>query len=141
MGGPATRFPRQDEEPGGTVHNGRVTRGRLRIYLGAAPGVGKTYAMLAEAHRRLERGTDVVVGFVETHDRRHTADMIVGLEVVPRRVLDHRGARFEEMDLDAVRPGTRRSSSSTSWRTPTSRAPATPSGGRTSTSSSTRAST
>ena len=83
-------------------HNGGVTRGRLRIYLGAAPGVGKTYAMLGEAHRRLERGTDVVVGFVETHDRRHTADMITGLEVVPRRTIDYRGARFEEMDLDAV---------------------------------------
>jgi len=85
-----------------TRHNGGVTRGRLRIYLGAAPGVGKTYAMLGEAHRRLERGTDVVVGFVETHDRRHTADMISGLEVVPRRNVDYRGARFEEMDLDAV---------------------------------------
>jgi two-component system sensor histidine kinase KdpD len=83
-------------------HNGGVTRGRLRIYLGAAPGVGKTYAMLGEAHRRLERGTDVVVGFVETHDRPHTADMITGLDVVPRRSAEHRGARFEEMDLDAV---------------------------------------
>jgi two-component system sensor histidine kinase KdpD len=58
--------------------------------------------MLGEAHRRLERGTDVVVGFVETHDRPHTADMINGLVVVPRRVMAHRGARFEEMDLDAV---------------------------------------
>ena len=93
---------RQGEEPNATRHNGGVTRGRLRIYLGAAPGVGKTYAMLGEAHRRLERGTDVVIGLVETHDRRHTADMIVGLEVVPRRVIDYRGARFEEMDLDAV---------------------------------------
>ena len=83
-------------------HNGEVTRGRLRIYLGAAPGVGKTYAMLGEAHRRLERGTDIVVGFVETHERQHTADMIVGLEVVPRRVIEYRGSRFEEMDLDAV---------------------------------------
>jgi len=85
-----------------TRHNGGVTRGRLRIYLGAAPGVGKTYAMLGEAHRRLERGTDIVVGFVETHDRRHTADMIRGLEVVPRRNVDYRGTRFEEMDLDAI---------------------------------------
>lgn len=77
-------------------------RGRLRIYLGAAPGVGKTFAMLGEGHRRLERGTDVVVGLVESHGRRHTADLIVGLEVVPRRVIEHRGATFEEMDLDAV---------------------------------------
>lgn len=97
-----TVSPRNDEEPIATRHNGRVIRGRLRIYLGAAPGVGKTYAMLGEAHRRLERGTDVVVGFVETHDRRHTADMLAGLEVMTRHVLEHRGARFEEMDLDAV---------------------------------------
>jgi two-component system sensor histidine kinase KdpD len=90
------------EEPVAARHNGGVTRGRLRIYLGAAPGVGKTYAMLGEAHRRLERGTDVVVGLVETHQRQHTADMINGLEVVPRAALDYRGARFEEMDLDAV---------------------------------------
>ncbi len=79
-----------------------MSRGTLRIYLGAAPGVGKTYAMLGEAHRRLERGTDVVVGLVETHERRHTADMIAGLEVVPRRLMQHRGAQFEEMDLDAI---------------------------------------
>lgn len=101
VGEPASR--REDSEaPTLKRHNGGVTRGRLRIYLGAAPGVGKTYAMLGEAHRRLERGTDVVVGFVESHDRRHTADMITGLEVVPRRVIAYRGARFEEMDLDAV---------------------------------------
>jgi two-component system sensor histidine kinase KdpD len=92
----------QSDQIARSGHNGGVTRGKLRIYLGAAPGVGKTYAMLGEAHRRLERGTDIVVGFVETHDRRHTADMITGLEVVPRRAMDHRGARFEEMDLDAL---------------------------------------
>ena len=78
------------------------SRGRLRIYLGAAPGVGKTYAMLSEAHRRVERGTDVVVGLIETHGRAHTAAMIGDLEVVPRRVMDYRGTRFEEMDLEAV---------------------------------------
>ncbi|MFF2149568.1 ATP-binding protein [Kitasatospora sp. NPDC058190] len=77
-------------------------RGRLRIYLGAAPGVGKTYAMLAEAHRRQERGTDVVVAFVEDHGRRRTADQVAGLEVVLRKQVVHRGARFSEMDLDAV---------------------------------------
>ncbi|MFE5582978.1 ATP-binding protein [Kitasatospora sp. NPDC056531] len=77
-------------------------RGRLRIYLGAAPGVGKTYAMLAEAHRRRERGTDVVVAFVEDHGRRRTADQVAGLEVVLRKQVVHRGARFSEMDLDAV---------------------------------------
>jgi len=77
-------------------------RGTLRIYLGAAPGVGKTYAALDEACRRRDRGTDVVVGLVETHGRPHTAAMLEGLEVVPRQFLDHRGATFTEMDLDAV---------------------------------------
>ncbi|QGN45656.1 DUF4118 domain-containing protein [Micromonospora sp. WMMD558] len=79
-----------------------MARGELRIYLGAAPGVGKTYAMLEEAQRRVERGTDVVIGFVETHGRRHTAAMIGDLEQVPRRTMTHRGAEFTEMDLDAV---------------------------------------
>lgn len=77
-------------------------RGELRIYFGAAPGVGKTYAMLGEAHRRLERGTDVVVGFVETHERARTDRLLDGLEVVPRRIMGHRGVTFQEMDLDAV---------------------------------------
>ncbi|GAA1542010.1 sensor histidine kinase [Kribbella lupini] len=77
-------------------------RGRLRIYLGAAPGVGKTYKMLGEARRRRERGTDVVVGFVETHGREQTAAMLDGLEVVPRAIVDHRGASFTELDLEAL---------------------------------------
>ena len=76
--------------------------GLLRVYLGAAPGVGKTYKMLEEGRRRLGRGTDVVVGYVETHGRRPTGDLVPGLEVVPRRVLVHRGAQLEEMDVDAV---------------------------------------
>ena len=79
-----------------------MKRGKLRIYLGAAPGVGKTYAMLGEGHRRAERGTDVVVGYVEPHGRKHTAEMIEGLEVVPRHELTYRGAVFTEMDVDAV---------------------------------------
>ena len=79
-----------------------MARGKLRVYLGAAPGVGKTYAMLGEGRRRAERGTDVVVGFVETHGRQHTAEMLGGLEIVPRRELSHRGATFTEMDVDAV---------------------------------------
>jgi two-component system sensor histidine kinase KdpD len=79
-----------------------MARGKLRVYLGAAPGVGKTYAMLGEGRRRRERGTDVVVGFVETHGRRHTAEMIDGLEVAPRREMTYRGAGFTEMDVDAV---------------------------------------
>jgi len=77
-------------------------RGTLRVYLGAAPGVGKTYAMLGEAHRRLERGTDVVVGVVETYGRARTAALVEGLEVLPRRVVAYRGARLEELDVAAV---------------------------------------
>ncbi|MDF9715543.1 sensor histidine kinase KdpD [Nocardioides sp. ChNu-153] len=77
-------------------------RGRLTVYLGAAPGVGKTYAMLGEAHRRAARGTDVVVGYVETHDRVHTVGQVEGLEVVPRRTVTYRGATFTEMDTEAV---------------------------------------
>ncbi|CAL9276664.1 Sensor protein KdpD [Streptomyces sp. SudanB5_2050] len=77
-------------------------RGKLRIYLGAAPGVGKTYAMLSEAHRRSERGTDCVVAFVEHHGRSRTETLLHGLEQVPRRELEHRGAVFTELDLDAV---------------------------------------
>jgi two-component system, OmpR family, sensor histidine kinase KdpD len=76
--------------------------GRFRIYLGAAAGVGKTVAMLDEGWRRHNRGTDVVVGFVETHGRPFTAQMVRDLEVVPRRGVDYRGARFEEMDTEAV---------------------------------------
>jgi two-component system, OmpR family, sensor histidine kinase KdpD len=79
-----------------------VPRGQLRIYLGSAAGVGKTFAMLGEGHRRAERGTDVVVGFVETHGRPHTAAQIDGLETIPRTRMAYRGASFEEMDIDAV---------------------------------------
>ncbi|NUT31237.1 MAG: sensor histidine kinase KdpD [Streptomyces sp.] len=77
-------------------------RGKLRIYLGAAPGVGKTYAMLSEAHRRAERGTDCVVAFVEHHGRPRTEVMLHGLEQVRRRALEYRGGAFTEMDVDAV---------------------------------------
>ncbi|WP_159328018.1 sensor histidine kinase [Streptomyces tendae] len=77
-------------------------RGKLRIYLGAAPGVGKTYAMLSEAHRRVERGTDCVVALVEHHGRARTEVMLRGLEQVPRREIEYRGAAFTELDLDAV---------------------------------------
>ncbi|GAA2096165.1 sensor histidine kinase KdpD [Microlunatus panaciterrae] len=79
-----------------------MQRGSLRIYLGAAPGVGKTFDMLSEGHRRASRGTDVVIGYVEAHGRKLTEALIAGLEVVPRRRLAYRGSTFEEMDLDAV---------------------------------------
>ncbi|MEU6120322.1 sensor histidine kinase KdpD [Streptomyces sp. NPDC047123] len=79
-----------------------MARGKLRIYLGAAPGVGKTYAMLSEAHRRIERGTDCVIAFVEHHDRPRTEVMLHGLEQVTRKDLEYRGTAFTEMDVDAV---------------------------------------
>ena len=79
-----------------------TTRGQLRVYLGAAPGVGKTYKMLEEGHRRLDRGTDVVVGLVECHGRTHTEALLAGLEPVPRKTISYRGASFTEMDLDAI---------------------------------------
>ncbi|MEU5381205.1 sensor histidine kinase KdpD [Streptomyces sp. NPDC005968] len=79
-----------------------MARGKLRIYLGAAPGVGKTYAMLSEAHRRVERGTDCVVAFVEHHNRPRTEVMLRGLEEIPRKELEYRGSVFTEMDIDAV---------------------------------------
>src|SRR3954471_18601861 len=77
-------------------------RGELRIYLGAAPGVGKTYSMLGEAHRRVERGTDVVAAVIETHGRKKTADLLDGIEVVPPKYIEYRGKRFGELDVGAV---------------------------------------
>lgn len=87
-------------EPGGP--DGRPERGRLRLYLGMAPGVGKTYRMLEEGHRRLERGTDVVVGYAENHGRPRTVAMLEGLEVVPRIRVEYQGVQVEEMDTDAI---------------------------------------
>lgn len=89
---PAPADPTGDIEP----------TGRFRIYLGAAAGVGKTCAMLDEGWRRHGRGADVVIGFVETHERPFTTEMVRDLEIVPRRVVEYRGTRFEEMDTDAV---------------------------------------
>ncbi|MET1050622.1 MAG: ATP-binding protein [Acidimicrobiales bacterium] len=80
----------------------RPKRGLLRVYLGAAPGVGKTFAMLNEGRRRRERGSDVVVAYAVSHGRAKTAEQLGDLEVVPRRRLVHQGADFEEMDLTAV---------------------------------------
>jgi two-component system sensor histidine kinase KdpD len=76
--------------------------GRFRLYLGAAAGVGKTCAMLDEGRRRAERGTDVVIGYVETHGRAYTDDAQAGLEIVPRKIVSYRGGHFEEMDTRAV---------------------------------------
>jgi two-component system sensor histidine kinase KdpD len=77
-------------------------RGDLRIYLGAAPGVGKTCAMLGEAHRRLERGTDVVAAVVETHGRKKVGELIQGIEVIPPHYISYRGGTFPELDVEAV---------------------------------------
>jgi two-component system sensor histidine kinase KdpD len=80
----------------------RQQRGRLKLYLGFAAGVGKTYEMLQEAHRIKRQGVDVVIGFVETHGRAETAALVEGLETVPRRRVEYRGVVLEEMDLHAV---------------------------------------
>jgi two-component system sensor histidine kinase KdpD len=77
-------------------------RGRLKIFLGAAPGVGKTYTMLEAAHVRKQEGVDLVVGVVETHDRPETEELLQDLEIVPRRQIEYRGKVLEEMDLDAI---------------------------------------
>src|SRR5260370_4154364 len=80
----------------------KETRGKHKIFLGAAPGVGKTYEMLSAARRRKEEGIDVVVGVAETHGRAETEAQLAGLEVVPRRRVEYKGRTLEEMDLDAV---------------------------------------
>src|SRR5579883_186983 len=80
----------------------RSQRGKLKLYIGFAAGVGKTYRMLEEAHALKRRGVDIVLAFIETHGRAETAALIEGLEVVPRRRIEYRGVAVEEMDLDAV---------------------------------------
>src|SRR3981081_1220479 len=81
---------------------GAGARGRHRVYLGIAPGVGKTYTALEELHRRKERGTDVVIGFLETHGRPKTLEIAGALEMVPRKKIAYKGVTVEEMDTDAV---------------------------------------
>src|SRR5215472_1889211 len=76
--------------------------GKLRIFVGAAPGVGKTYEMLLQAQARRKDGYDVVVGLVETHGRKETEALLSGLEVIPRRQVEYKGQPLTEMDLDAV---------------------------------------
>lgn len=78
------------------------TRGTFKLFLGYAPGVGKTYNMLSEAIRRKQRGEDIVIGVVETHGRPRTAELAAQLDQVPRKEIDYKGVRFEEMDLDAI---------------------------------------
>src|ERR1022692_3030856 len=76
--------------------------GVFKLFLGYAPGVGKTYAMLSEAIRRQSRGEDVAIGVVETHGRKATAELAARLETVPRKKIDYKGTLFEEMDVDAI---------------------------------------
>jgi len=97
---PSTARPIRSEA-GQDEHVAR-RRGKLKIFLGAAPGVGKTFTMLAEAHRRYSRGEDLVVGFVETHGRAETARLLDDLDIMPRQRIAYRGTTFEEMDPDAI---------------------------------------
>ena len=76
--------------------------GRFKLFLGYAPGVGKTHTMLTESIRRHARGEDVVIGVVETHGRKAVGELVANLEVVPRKKIDYKGAVFEEMDVDAI---------------------------------------
>ena len=88
--------------------SGEKAKGTLKLFLGYAPGVGKTYSMLSEAIRRHSRCEDVVIGVVETHGRKGIAELAAQLEAVPRRKIDYKGTVFEEMDIDAIlarRPG------------------------------------
>ena len=100
FGAPDPEHPTESAAASGPGN--RPGRGHLRIYLGSAAGVGKTYAMLGEGHRRAERGGDVVVAFAEAHGRPQTSALLDGLETIPRTRLEYRGTSFEEMDVDAV---------------------------------------
>ena len=96
------RLARSSESGAPSEDSHAPGRGRLRVYLGMAAGVGKTYAMLNEGRRRKARGTDVVVGYVETHHRPITEQQIADLEIVPRQRIPYRGVMLEEMDVEAV---------------------------------------
>src|SRR5829696_5581946 len=101
----AERVPRHRPSPEALLEAARRAeghRGRLKVFLGAAPGVGKTYAMLETARAKRQDGVDVVVGVVETHGRKETQALLDGLEVMPRRRVAYKGTWLEEMDLDAV---------------------------------------
>ena len=100
-----SRDPNQRPSPEALLDTARREEGvagRLKIFVGAAPGVGKTYEMLQSAHAKRKAGVDVVVGVVETHGRAETEALLVGLDVIPRRRIEHKGQSIDEMDLDAV---------------------------------------
>src|SRR5499433_372964 len=99
------RDPDQRPSPEALLEAGRREEGRvgkLRIFVGAAPGVGKTYEMLQQARARKRDGYDVVIGVVETHGRKETEALLEGLEIIPRRRIEYKGQWLEEMDLDAI---------------------------------------
>src|SRR3954469_8596498 len=99
------RDPEQRPSPEALLEAARREEGvsgKLKIFVGAAPGVGKTYEMLQSAHARRKAGIDVVVGVVETHGRAETEALLDGLEVMPRRRIDHKGQQLEEMDIDGL---------------------------------------
>ena len=99
------RNPEQRPSPEALLETARredSRAGRLKIFVGAAPGVGKTYEMLQSAHAKRKAGADVVVGVVETHGRAETEALLHGLEVLPRKRIDYKDQRIEEMDLDAL---------------------------------------
>jgi len=100
MSVPERKVARRPEDFLELVERGR--RGRLKLYVGFAAGVGKTYRMLQEAHDLRRRGVDVVVAYIETHGRAETAALVEGLEVVPRRRIEYRGVPVEEMDVEAA---------------------------------------
>src|SRR5690348_5460718 len=93
-----TKSPEQWLEEAAPARKG----GTLKLFLGYAPGVGKTYNMLSEAIRRKSRGEDVVIGIVETHGRKGVVELVEKLESVPRKKIEYKGTTFEEMDLDAI---------------------------------------
>src|ERR1700733_1137303 len=94
--------PRRPDPDALLAEAAKAGRGRLKIFLGMAPGVGKTYEMLAQAARRKTDGLDVVVGVVETHGRRETEALTEGLAIMPRKPIEHRGRTLMEFDIDAA---------------------------------------
>jgi len=99
----SVRRPTPEELLARVMHAERQEkRGRLKIFLGFAAGVGKTFEMLCEANRRKQRGQDVVIGYIETHKRQGTEEQLGDLEIVPRKQIDYRGTRLEEMDTEAI---------------------------------------
>jgi two-component system, OmpR family, sensor histidine kinase KdpD len=95
-------LPKKPEEWLEIASPSQKTRGIFKLFLGYAPGVGKTFSMLSEAHRRISRGEDVVIGVVETHGRKGIEELLANIESVPRKQIEYKGTAFEEMDVDAI---------------------------------------